>query len=231
MIDLIMLTNTADKAIFDMTCGALESLYLSENDIEFNVILVESNPSAPYRFGDFFPLTMIQYEGEKFNYNAALNQAFNHLSSDSKFVVIANNDLVFHSHWAYILTKEMEKHKLHVGSPFAPGWEPHEENFGDYADVFLGTRTSFEVAGWCVCLRRDVLEAIRPFDERFCFEFQDVDMVDKLLNMGYNSIGLVRHSRVRHLLNQSHRLIAEQDRSNMIEGARHTYMQKQNEYL
>lgn len=239
MIDVVMLTNTADEGLFKMTLDALRSLDESEIAIDFNVILVESNGDfeqvAPtlrvprrWNYLDYFPgITLLEYRGEKFNYNAALNQAFEHLSPDSTHVVISNNDVLFHKQWASVLTGFMSRYHLHVGSPFAPGWAPHEENFTDDWEVYLGTRTSFEVAGWCVCLRRDALEAIRPFDERFVFEWQDVDMVDRLIEAGYNRMGLVRQSYVTHLLNQSHHLIG--DRTGMIEGAREIYLQKRNE--
>lgn len=232
MIDVVMLTNTADEGIFKMTLDALRSLDESEIAIDFNVILVESNGQfhdgiPRWDYTKFFPVTLLPFKGEKFNYNAALNQAFEHLSPDSTHVVISNNDVLFHKQWASLLTGFMSRYHLHVGSPFAPGWAPHEENFTDDWEVYLGTRTSFEVTGWCVCLRRDALEAIRPFDERFGFEFQDVDMVDRLIEAGYNRMGLVRQSYVTHLLNQSHHLIG--DRKGMIEGAREIYLQKRNE--
>lgn len=230
-VDVVMLSYTKDREIFDMTCEALNSLDESELAYRFNVVLVETNTQYREQGFDYTGLYAIKVitPDIPFNYNAYLNIGFQHISQkpyDAPLVVIANNDLLFRKGWFSRLHNAIEQNRLDVASPRSPGWHVHEEHFPK-TGVYIGTRTSFEVCGWCLCVWRNLLEEILPLDERFRFEFQDVDFVDQLIKLGHNRMGLVCESEVVHLLNKSHRLIESRD--GMIEGAREIYLGKQNE--
>jgi glycosyltransferase involved in cell wall biosynthesis len=229
MIDVVMLTHTKDIDIFKMTCRAVATMLGDNPHDRMRVILVESNPGF-YDYKEAFPnepIVVVEYPQAPFNYNKALNVGFNYLLANSQYVVIANNDILCEDKWFDRLALMMIRYGLAAASPFCPGWPPHEELGIDF-EVFIGTRTSYEFCGWCVCIKRDALDSIRPLDERFRFEFQDVDMVDQLTRRNYRC-GLVTQSKVHHLLNKSHHLIPAEDRHGMIEGAREIYLNKQNE--
>jgi hypothetical protein len=227
-VDVVMLTNTADWDIYKMTCEAIRSLRLSDECVDFNVILVESAEVVPGGWDYDGIADLVVRTPAPFNYNQALNVGFDKLSPVegridlTQCVVICNNDLVFRRGWFSEMNLAMIEYNLDVASPVSPGWPPHEELCKQLmSTTFFGTRTSYEVAGWCFCIRRDALDAIRPFNEKFAFEFQDVAMVKELQRAGYGKMALVRHSQVVHLLNQSHRLI--ENRQGMIEGAVEIY--------
>lgn len=224
-VDLVMLTNTADAPIYEMTCKALRTLYASEQEHKFNVLLIETDTESGFdyetEFGRHYGLRVLA-PGTPFNYNAYLNFAFEHLG-DSHPIVIANNDLVFDPGWFSALYAAMDVYRLSAASPRSPGWHVHEEKYPKQG-IYFGTEVGHEFCGWCVCLHRDALDAIRPLDERFAFEFQDVDMIEQLKLKGYGRMALVAHSTVTHLVNRSHRLIKE--RHGMIEGAADIYRGK-----
>lgn len=230
-VDVIMLSNTADEAIYQMTQAAIKGMQVADESATFNVILVETLPYWHLEEEHhLYPgvTTIFPYaDGESFNYNHSLNCGFEYLSQPegrgtTPCTVICNNDLVFRRGWFHELYMDMINYDLDVASPVSPGWPPHEELCcGSMSTTFFGTRTSYEVSGWCFLIRREALDAIRPLDERFRFEFQDVDMVEQLKRTGHGKMALVRRSEVVHLLNQSHRLI--DNREGMIEGAAAIY--------
>lgn len=234
VVDVIMLSNTADADLYYMTSRAIQSMRIADKTATFNVILVETQ-SAEFLEKNHFSYGGIHvvHAPEPWGYNRALNAGFEHLSQPEGRVitactVICNNDLVFRRGWFHALYLDMIEYDLAVASPVSPGWRPHEELCTQsMSTTFFGTRTSYEVAGWCFLIRREALDAIRPLDERFRFEFQDVDMVEQLKKAGYGKMALVRGAEVVHLLNQSHRLI--ENRVGMIEGAAAIYEGKYGE--
>lgn len=229
-VDVVMLSNTADRRIYEMTREAITTMRESDPDHFFRVVLVETqHPNFMAEQGfDYEDICTPIYPkavnaDKKFNYNEFLNLGLQLNNNQSQHVVIANNDLVFHEHWFTNLAREMHRYTLDVASPFAPGWPPHEA-MPKAPDLLFGTRTSYEVCGWCWCFRKSSLELILPLDVRFNFEFQDVDIVQQLLAQGHGRMALVRSAKVTHLLNQSHHLL--EDKEGMIAGAADTYREK-----
>ena len=107
--DIIFLTNTANDDVFHMTNTAIQSLYASEENNNFRVILVESgNQSYKYNVEITVP-----YEGD-FSYNKALNMAFKHIESDC--VGVFNNDVIFTENWFSYMSYYMDVFELDSAS-------------------------------------------------------------------------------------------------------------------
>lgn len=232
-VDVVVLSNTADEAIYQMTKAAIKGMQVADETATFNVILVETQ-SAQFLEDNGFSyggIHVIHPDGP-FNYNRFLNAGFEHLSpvmdrADSRIqcAVICNNDLVFRRGWFHALYAKMVEFGLDVASPVSTGWPPHEELCTQsMRTIFFGGRTSYEVSGWCFLIRREALDAIRPFDERFRGEFQDCAMVKDLVAAGYGKMALVRDAEVLHLLNRSHHLAS--DWQEMIDEGRKIYLEK-----
>lgn len=218
-----MLSYTGDSAAEDMLCNALDSLFKTTKNFKPQVIVVESSNNTKYahkyRKHDF---NVIRID-EPFNYNRFLNKGIAEVDKDSEFVILANNDLIFHNGWLDELVSASDEHDLDVASPFNPhNWEPHKPFANE--KIKFGTRTSYEFCGWCVMFRKDTLDAILPLDENFVFEFQDNDIVERLKMRGSYRMALVCTSHVSHLCNGSHRFI--KDRIKMIDEAAATFNRK-----
>ena len=93
------LTKTADDVYLNLCLGTIRSLFVSESDYHFDVVLVESedNPRPEfYQLVEEFPGNTLQILNprEKFNYNRFLNIGLA-VAKGSDWIVVINNDLSF----------------------------------------------------------------------------------------------------------------------------------------
>lgn len=188
-IDVVMLSLCKNRDVYNMNIKCIETLVFSEDDHQFNIILIESNK-------DFFELgytynynnVKVIIPEETFNYNAFLNIGIKHTSS--KFIVAANNDLLFQRHWfSEILKAKNQFPDLHSFCPYDPENEAElKEKFSQ--EILFGYRLHKEVVGWCIVFDRKVLEFMPKFDEKFSYYFQDNDYANVMRK--YN----IEHARI-----------------------------------
>ena len=88
----------------------------SENNIKFNVYLLEGNPNAVYNFSK---RVNVVYIDEKFGYHKFMN--LGRKMGKAEYVVLCNNDLTYETGWATNIICEMKKEPdLLSASPFEP---------------------------------------------------------------------------------------------------------------
>lgn len=205
LVDVIILSNTADDNIRKMTQNAINTLHASETDYVFNVVVVETNPDA-----GTYDKAFCFCPNEPFNYNRFLNKAFVGLEHNvfgrmSSYTVIANNDVVFHKNWFKHIAKEMKYGNFDSASPKSPGWFQHAD-LGEY--TYPGFDIGRHFCGWLLVFRTESLQKILPLDEQFEFWCQDNDMARTMQSLDMRH-ALVGRSQVTHLTNQSHRLVKD----------------------
>lgn len=103
-------------------------------------------------------------------------------------------------------------------NPEIQSFSPFEPNFAQYqyphlykdGNVYLGYTTGVELYGWCILVKKEVIDVIGNFDERFNFWCQDDDYG---LTLKSNNIkhALIKNSVVYHITSESHRLIKKDD--------------------
>jgi len=196
IVDVIIPSKTSDRiAPILMTCIA--SLKSSEPTIQFNVVVVES---AEYRaLGQDRTLA---YDQDVFCYNHALNLGIN--STFNEWVILANNDLIFHPFFmSEILTAHHSAPEIESFSPWNTmnGWHDMAMHGLPEADIYEGHDTSYRLAGWCIIVKRLVLNRI-DLNERCRLWYSDNIYADELLKYGIRH-GLVRRSIVDHLCTQT----------------------------
>ena len=195
MIDVIIPTKTCERLLPILT-RCISSLRASE-DFDFNVVLVESQACKVEVGQDM----TILYDRPTFNYNHALKLGIDVTVGD--WVVMANNDLVFHPGWFSAIRSVWET--MPTVRSFCP-WNGQDgyHNYV-YADnpnrVIFGYRVCYEVGGWCLVCRRDVLETI-DLSERVDFWYSDNVYADELQKHRIPH-ALIRDSRVDHLTSQT----------------------------
>ena len=187
-IDVIVLAYSKDHAAQVMTQAAIDSLHKSSDKHTFHIVVVETKRE---------PIPYVGAEvilGEvPFNYNRNLNLGLTKCTSD--WIVIANNDLIFHKDWIDpILELNSDS-----ASPMSPGWQPHQ---GVEGKIITGFRTGVEVCGWCIVTKRATLDKIGPFDEQFSDYYQDNDYAVQLIRKQLLH-RLVGTSKVTHLVGQT----------------------------
>ena len=101
-VDVICLTKTSNNSYYEMCEKTISTLFESQPDTEFNLVLVESGESRneylSIKRGNANNKVHYIVSGEKFNYNRFLNIGLEYAKT-SDWLLIINNDLVFESGW------------------------------------------------------------------------------------------------------------------------------------
>lgn len=198
-IDIIILSYARVLELKIITEACVNSLSASEDKqrIKFNIVVIESEQNlAPFQY----PGTKTVYPKEKFGYNSFMNIGIEMTSA--KYVCICNNDLIFHSSWATEILKVFNKYPdLLSASPFCPKHHP-KMGFELNNGIYPGYRNHFEIAGWCLFFKREMLQLTGKLDENYKFWCADNDYAKTLLALKIGH-ALVSSSVVDHLENQT----------------------------
>lgn len=194
-IDIIILSLATNDELKHITEECIHSLMTSEDPalIKFNVIVIEAHQQmAPFQYLN----TTTIYPKTKYGYHRYMNMGIEMTSS--KYVCLCNHDLHFHAGWALEMLKAFHKYyDLSSASPFCSFHHPKmgfEENNG----LYPGYRSRFEVAGWCLFLKRDVFRLTGKLDENYQFWCADNDYSNTLAALNLRH-ALVSSSVVDHL--------------------------------
>jgi len=147
----------------------LESLYKTTDLENFNILVIDNGSSDGtgeflLEFGRGRPNLRMISNSENLGWCKALNQGHKHLSSDSDFVLWANNDIVFEKDW---LPKMIAHFKPGVGavgptSNYVTGRQKIYYNLpGEYEEEVSS------LIGFFLMIRRDVVDMVGEVDERF----------------------------------------------------------------
>ena len=163
-VDVVILSWAKTIQLKQITEKGIQTLLNSEKeeDIKFNVFLLESNIHAKYAFTDNVNVT---YMNEKFGYHKFMN--IGRKMGNSKYVVLCNNDLRFQKKWASNIIKEMEDDdKLLSACPVEPVTNMISKH---YTNEKYGYETRKFINGWCIFQKRDIYDIIGDLDEKFEF--------------------------------------------------------------
>lgn len=193
IVDVIIPSKTS-PCFYLMTKKCIDSLRDSESSIKFNVVLVESEKEAPFHAGQD---ATIMWEPALFNYHGALNLGI--AATSNAWVVLANNDLIFHKNWMTEILRAHEKFpdvKAFSSWNGHGGW--HECRLGETgADLMFGYRIGYEAVPWCIVIKRELLAQI-TLSEEVRFWYSDNNYLSELRRLGQRQ-ALVRSSKVDHL--------------------------------
>lgn len=199
-IDVIILTNSSQESDVVMTLRTIYSLRDSEVYYKFNVHLVESGENYFDRYNETGIIANYIKTNEKFNYNRFVNFGLAHVTCD--WVIISNNDVGYEKNW---LTEIMDVHRarpdIHSFSPKDPILyiKEFDWHFINSPDMYFESYQVHEaLMGWCLVIKKESLDLIRPFDEQFDMYYQDNDYAMMLIKNGIKH-ALVRNSVVCHL--------------------------------
>lgn len=195
-----MLTKTTSEELYKMTQKAIDTLHESEDEYVFNVILLESNKKSEYLYNRCKVYTP---DFNHFNYNRYMNYGLCLCEND--YVVLANNDLIFHKNWfSEIYKHKDESHSFGCWNEYDK-WhtklkEIREDEFNEKG-FREGYRTSYEMTGWCFVVKREIFDYFK-LDERVQFWYSDNVYIDDLQRHNFKHI-IVRNSKVDHLCSKT----------------------------
>lgn len=216
VLDVIMLTNTADDSIYQMTKETINSLKASDGLEDINIILLESNKNSNY----FYDVNHYIKPDISFNYNAYLNIGVKY--ANSEYTCISNNDIIFSKNWWTKLKNSIDKYNLDVASPKSTApLQPHNNQQEYFKHMYTPDSITkielkrYSFAGWCFTITEDVRNWLFPLDEQFSHYHQDIDLIMVLKQKDVKH-GFVASSKVEHLGNKSAAYIDGGKMNNLI---------------
>jgi len=223
IIDVIILSYSKTDREYQMTRKCLSTLRQSEANFKFNVVVVESNPNITKEgfaerilFND--PEALVLAVTGKFNYNQFLQIGYEKIKSDSKFLLICNNDLIFYKGWLTEIFKHIDR--ADSFSPFCPTF--HKSRYLKQQPIYTGYGLWDNLVGWCIFMKKTIFVRTR-FDQyfpvEFNFWFQDNYYLEVLKHNRFKQC-LVRNSLVLHLGSKSHSLISKDELHRMTNGSK-----------
>ena len=215
-LDVIMLTNTANDEIYNMTSEAVNSLRSTDGLGDVNIILLESNKNSKYRFNvDKYIIPELD-----FNYNAYLNLGYEFCKGN--YTCISNNDIIFSKTWWTKMKSAFEKHNLDAASPKSTMPIQGHNNQSDYLKHFYTPDSlvkieikTYSFAGWCLTMTAETRDWLFPLDEQFIHYHQDLDIMMRLQEKGIKH-GFVAGSKMHHYGNKSSALLSEGQKENLV---------------
>jgi len=190
-LSAVILSRTNSQAVFEMTCECIQTLKDSEEHIEMEIIVVESNKDyerSDFRYPDFVKIIIPE---AAFNFHRFLNIGMH--ASTGEYIAFCNNDLIFYDHWFTEILKVADQH------PKIKSFSPNGNFTANFVSDFqTGYKVRTHVFGWCFITKRTVFKTTGDLDETFDFNYADNDYAMTLKK--YNIMhAVVYKSKVKHL--------------------------------
>lgn len=182
IVDVVVLSYAKTPELAAMTQNTVTSCVAAANSLPVNVTVLEQQEGQTYEYADTV------HAPEAFNYNAFANRGA--ALGSAEWIMIANNDLIFHDGWLHQL--------LAAGHPVVSPKEPRDERQTDIHSNALGYTIGRHLSGWCFMLRRELWEKIGGFDDCCSFWYSDNVVAEQLRAIGVTPM-LVVDAVVEHL--------------------------------
>jgi len=222
-INIIMLSYAKNDELYSMTKNALRSLKTSEGYDYCHVYLVETNSSENITYDEFNFVTVIK-PNEYFNYNKFVNIAYSKIEKQEEYVMIVNNDVIFHPYWFSNADLLMDLYQLDSASPICPILENTYGGVLDY-DIFRGYGVGVKFYGWALIFKTTKYEEVQPLDETFSFWMQDIDLEEECYKRNFNH-ALLMKSKVTHLISKSNDILDEKQKEEYFVTVKEKFMKK-----
>lgn len=166
-ISIIIPAYYANDELVAMTARCLHSLDITVGDAEI-ILVDDGSPIAAMQDGSNVDIRLPENQG----YSAAVNVGLEAATGD--ILIVGNNDLTFPPIWLTELLRPLEE-----GYDVSTCWTSDQE-------VKLEQRIEDNAKfGSIFAMKREVYEAIGPFDEQFRGYFADLDYRQRMLDEGF----------------------------------------------
>jgi GT2 family glycosyltransferase/glycosyltransferase involved in cell wall biosynthesis/Tfp pilus assembly protein PilF len=210
-------------------------------DYEHNIFIVDNNSNEETK-SYLKSLKHVQIISNKKNYGFGYsnNQAIR--KSKSKYVCFLNSDTIVTKNWLTNLIECLEKNNAGIVGPISNEvsselqkvdylYDDNDENIQDFAEKrYLQYKDKVaeynRLIGFCMVMKREVLQKTGCFDDRYRFNFEDDDLCLRTVEQGYRlycSFGVF----IYHYAGQSFKEKSiNVDYNNMLETSRDLYKKK-----
>jgi hypothetical protein len=194
IVDVVVLSYAKTPELAAMTQETVRSCVATADSLPVNVTVLEQEAGYTYDYAQTVHVPAA------FNYNAFANRGAD--LGSAEWIMVANNDLVFHDGWLH--------HLLAAQHPVVSPKCPHDERQRDITVNTTGYTIGRHLSGWCFMLRRDLWRAIGGFDECVSFWYSDNVVVEQVRAAGVTPM-LVVDSVVEHLRSMTLNQMANYD--------------------
>lgn len=194
-LSVIILTLTNSEELYKMTLNCINSLKESETNVNFEIIIIESNKNylvSNFKYPDFVKVIIPDV---KFNFHQYLNIGIKASSGD--YIALCNNDLIFHKKWFSEILKITELDSSILS------FSPVSTVNVDYENIYqIGYKVRTHIMGWCIVANKKLFNKIGYLDETFDFYYADNDYAMTLKSKNIKH-AVVFNSKVEHLEKRS----------------------------
>ena len=180
--DVVILSNAPTAELRALTQDTVNTCRAGANGLPIGIAVLEQQPGLVYKRCATIHLD------EPFHYNRFAN--FGARRGSAEWIVIANNDLLFHDGWLHQLIAA--GHPL--VSPKCPR-DPRQEGLTANTTGFVNGE---HFSGWCFMVSRGLWEAIGGFDESVSFWCSDDVVVEQARSQGVKPM-IVPAAVVEHI--------------------------------
>lgn len=196
-VDVVILSNAKTPELRAMTQETIRTCLENSGSTNIRITVIEQNPRVFYRGARVHQ----PRNPEVFNYNERADQGIQ--SSDAKYVVVANNDLLFRENWL----QELLQAKYPVVSPVCPKDPRHKGILKNEK----GSKCGRNFSGFCFMIERELWNKLPQEQlQKFPFFYADNVVVQELLKLGIEPV-VVPTSKVQHLGSTTLKTLPEQE--------------------
>jgi len=199
VVDIVFLSFAKDARMYRMTQNAINSCLAGANSLPVNIIVIEQNTEI-----ENYRNATTHYIDCPFNYNQFSNIGAR--KGSAEWIMICNNDLVFHSGWLHQL--------LIAGYPLVSPKCPNDYRQKCITENEIGVKCGRNFSGWAFMIKRCLFDEIGGFDECFPFWFADNSTIEKCSELGVDPM-LVVNSFVTHLGSETLNRANQEERDNL----------------
>ena len=161
--DVVILSNASTPELQTLTQNTVNTCRAGANGLSIGIAVLEGQPGLVYR------RCATIYMDEPFHYNRFANFGARRGSAD--WIVVANNDLLFHDGWLHQL--------IAADYPLVSPKCPRDSRQTELTANTTGFVNGKHFSGWCFMISRKLWETMGGFDEAVSFWCSDDVVVEQ----------------------------------------------------
>jgi hypothetical protein len=181
IVDVVILSNVTSSELQRLTQRTVDTCVAGANGLPVGVAVLEQCPNIVYKQAATIQMPAV------FNYNGFAN--FGAARGSADWILVANNDLVFHDGWLHAL--------LAADHPLVSPRCPRDERQSEFTENTVGGVTGRHLSGWCFMISRDLWDRMGGLDDSVTFWCSDDVVIEQAAKFGVQPM-IVPSSVVEH---------------------------------
>lgn len=180
--DIVILSNAATTDLRMLTQATVDTCRGGANGLPVGIAVLEQQPGVVHK------RCATIYMDEPFHYNRFAN--FGAARGSADWIVIANNDLLFHDGWLHQL--------IAADHPLVSPKCPRDSRQTPFTENTVGDVTGQHLSGWCFMVSRGLWDSMGGFDEAVSFWCSDDVVIEQAKAQGVQPM-IVPAAVVEHI--------------------------------